>query len=80
MSRVKHKQPQVRRKMRDVKNRLVKEGERVRIEVNVPSHDGMLYKDSIVTIDEISGNKARVVDASGKIHWVTEQHISASFL
>ncbi len=66
--------------MRDVKNRLVKEGERVRIEVNVPSHDGMLYKDSIVTIDEISGNKARVVDASGKIHWVTEQHISASFL
>ena len=35
--------------MRDVKNRIVKEGERVRIEVNVPSHDGMLYKDSIVT-------------------------------
>ena len=80
MLRVKHQQQQERRKMRDVKNRLVKEGERVRIEVNVPSHDGMLYKDSIVTIDEISGNKARVVDASGKIHWVTEQHISASFL
>ena len=66
--------------MRDVKNRVVKEGERVRIEVNVPSHDGMLYKDSIVTIDEISGDKARVIDSSGKIHWVTEQHISASFL
>ena len=49
--------------MRDVKNRVVKEGERVRIEVNVPSHDGMLYKDSIVTIDEISGDKARVIDS-----------------
>ena len=48
--------------------------------MNVPSHDGMLYKDSIVTIDEISGDKARVIDSSGKIHWVTEQHISASFL
>ena len=42
--------------------------------------DGMLYKDSIVTIDTIDGNKARVKDSMGKIYWVTEQHISASFL
>ena len=66
--------------MRDVRNRLVKEGERVRIEVDLPTVDGMLHKDSIVTIDVIEGKKARVKDVMGRIYWVTEQHISASFL
>ena len=66
--------------MHDYKKRVEKEGELVRIQQDVPSIDGMLYKDSIVTIDTIDGNKARVKDSMGKIYWVTEQHISASFL
>tara|TARA_B100001094_G_C18166738_1_gene792584 strand:- start:2104 stop:2304 length:201 start_codon:yes stop_codon:yes gene_type:complete len=66
--------------MYDFKKRVVKEGERVRMQEDVPSIDGMLYKDSIVIIDSIEGNKARVKDSMGKIYWVEGHHISSSFL
>lgn len=66
--------------MYDFKKRVVKEGERVRIQEDVPSVDGMLYKNSIVIIDSIEGEKARVKDSMGKIYWVKEHHISSSFL
>ena len=69
-------------KLVDVKNRELKIGERVRIEQDIPSVNGMLYKDSIVKVDEYNetNETIRVIDRSGKIWWVNPNHISRSFL
>jgi len=66
----------------DCKNRNLAIGERVRIEKDIPSVDGMLYKNTIVKIDEFNEeNKTiRVIDKLGKIWWVNSSHVSASFL
>mgnify|MGYP003155338934 FL=1 len=66
----------------DCKNRAMKEGERVRIEVDISSHDGVLLKNSIVKIDEFndSTNKIRVTDSTGKVWWIEPHHVSCSFL
>ena len=39
-------------------------GQRVRIEVDIPSENGMLYKDSIVKLDDVNEGtkKIRVTD------------------
>ena len=57
-------------------------GQRVRIEVDIPSENGMLYKDSIVKLDEWNDTtkKIRVTDSLGKIWWVEPSQVSASFL
>ena len=66
----------------DYKNRKLKIGERVRVEKDIPSSEGMLYKNSIVKIDEWndSTKKIRVVDSLGKVWWVNPSQVSASFL
>ena len=57
-------------------------GQRVRIEVDIPSENGMLYKDSIVKLDEFNDkqNKIRVTDSLGKVWWVEPSQVSSSFL
>tara|TARA_B100000287_G_C20434964_1_gene703129 strand:+ start:378 stop:590 length:213 start_codon:yes stop_codon:yes gene_type:complete len=66
----------------DYKKRKIEVGEKVRIQENIPSVNGMLYKDSIVKISEWDekNNKIRVTDSLGKVWWVESSHISASFL
>tara|TARA_Y100001963_G_C6397019_1_gene272381 strand:+ start:149 stop:358 length:210 start_codon:yes stop_codon:yes gene_type:complete len=66
----------------DHKNRKLKIGERVRIEKDIPSANGMLYKNQIVKVTEWNSetNKIRVTDNVGKIWWVESSHISCSFL
>mgnify|MGYP001379531205 CR=1 FL=1 len=66
----------------DYKNRKLNVGERVRIEQDVPSPDGMLYKNQIVKVTEWNDKtkKIRVTDNLGKIWWVEPTHISCSFL
>lgn len=66
----------------DHKNRELEVGQRVRIEKDIPSPDGMLYKNSIVKISEWSDTtkKIRVTDNIGKVWWVESSHISCSFL
>ena len=66
----------------DKKNRELKVGQRVRVEEDVPSPDGMLYKDSIVKIDEWndSTKKIRVTDNIGKVWWIAPSQVSCSFL
>ena len=66
----------------DYKNRKIKIGERVRVEKDIPSPDGMLYKNTIVKIDEWndSTKKIRVTDSLGKVWWVNPSEVSASFL
>ena len=66
----------------DYRNRKLEIGSRVRIEVDIPSPDGMLYKDSIVKVDEFNSKtkKIRVTDSLGKIWWIEPTQVSASFL
>jgi hypothetical protein len=66
----------------DYKNRKIKIGERVRVEKDIPSPDGMLYKHTIVKIDEwnTETKKIRVTDSLGKVWWVSSSEVSASFL
>ena len=69
-------------KLVDYKNRELKVGERVRVEQDIPSPEGMLYKHSIVKVDEwnIETKKIRVTDSLGKVWWVEPTQVSCSFL
>ena len=67
-------------KMKDVRGRTLKTGERVCIQEDIPTIDGMLYKNSIVKVDSLEESKLRVQDRSGKLWWVGYNQVSASFL
>ena len=67
-------------KLVDNKNRNLNVGDKVRVINDIQSVDGMLYKDRIVTIEQVSNNKIKVECSLGKIWWVEPNHISASFL
>lgn len=66
----------------DTKGRKLEIGERVRIEKDIPSHDGVLYKNQLVKISEWndSTEKIRVTDSTGKVWWIEPTNVSASFL
>ena len=66
--------------MKDIKGRELKTGERVCIQEDIPTVDGMLYKHSIVKVDSLEEKKLRVQDRSGKLWWVAYNQVSASFL
>tara|TARA_B100000902_G_scaffold333170_1_gene331545 strand:+ start:1266 stop:1475 length:210 start_codon:yes stop_codon:yes gene_type:complete len=68
--------------IKDYKGRTLKEGERVRIEEDIQSVNGMLYKHSIVKISnfDIKNNKIRVTDNLGKIWFIEPSQVSCSFL
>ena len=66
--------------MKDVRGRKLKISDRVRIEEDIPTVDGMLYKNSIVKVDNLEESKLRVKDRSGKLWWVQYSQVSASFL
>ena len=56
-------------------------GDKVKIIRDIPSIDGMLHKDTIVKVDEISHGSPfrdpiRVVDNLGKIWWVNMKDIT----
>ena len=69
-------------KLVDYKNRRLELGQKVCVQVDIPSPDGMLYKDTIVKLDECNEEtkKLRVTDSTGKVWWVEPSHVSASFL
>ena len=69
-------------KLVDYRNRELEIGQKVRIQEDIPSIDGMLYKDSIVKLDEFNGEtkKIRVKDSLGKIWWIEPSQVSSSFL
>ena len=69
-------------KLVDYRNRELIVGERVRVQVDIASHDGVLYKNQLVKIDEWNENteKIRVTDSLGKVWWVEPTQVSASFL
>ena len=69
-------------KLVDYRNRELKLGQRVRIEQDIPSPEGMLYKNSIVKLDDFNKDtkKIRVTDNLGKVWWVEPNQVSSSFL
>ena len=62
----------------DYRNRKLKVGERVRIEEDITSENGMLYKNSIVKLDELNNKtkKVRVTDSLGKVWWIEQTQVS----
>ena len=64
-------------------------GDKVKIKKDIPSVNGMLHRDTIVKIDEISGDhpsgspfrgSIRVTDNLGKIWWENSTDISKEIL
>ena len=58
----------------------MKIGDKVKMIKDIPSINGMLYKDSIVKIDEINSDSpfrgsVRVIDSLGKIWFLNEDDI-----
>jgi len=66
--------------MKDIKGSKLSVGKRVCIQQDIPSVDGMLYKNTICKIDSLEESKLRVQDRSGKLWWVQYSQVSASFL
>ena len=66
--------------MKDVKGTKLSIGKRVCIQQDIPTVDGMLYKNTICKIDSLEESKLRVQDRSGKLWWVQYSQVSASFL
>ena len=66
--------------MRDVRGTKLKISDRVCIQEDIPTIDGMLYKHTIVKVDSLEEGKLRVQDRSGKLWWVQYSQVSASFL
>ena len=66
----------------DYRGRNLEVGQEVRIEVDIPSPNGMLYKNQIVKLDEWndSTHKIRVTDKLGKVWWIEPTQVSCSFL
>ena len=69
-------------KLIDGRGRELSIGQRVRVETDIPSENGMLYKDSIVKLDDFNEDtkKIRVTDNVGKVWWVEPNQVSSSFL
>ena len=66
--------------MKDVRGTKLKISDRVCIQQDIPTVDGMLYKNTICKIDTLEESKLRVQDRSGKLWWVNYSQVSASFL
>ena len=66
----------------DHKGRTLTVGKKVCIQNDIPSENGMLYKNSIVKLDEWndSTKKIRVTDNLGKVWWIEPTQVSCSFL
>ena len=66
----------------DNKNREIKVGDKVRTIKDIPSENGMLYKDMVVKVDEWNDTTKmiRVTDSLGKVWWVEPSQVSCSFL
>ena len=67
-------------KMKDVRGTKLSVGKRVCIQEDIPSVDGMLYKNTICKVEDLKELKLRVQDRSGKLWWVQYSQVSASFL
>ena len=66
--------------MKDVRGTKLSIGKQVCIQEDIPSVNGMLYKNTIVKVEALDESKLQVQDKSGKLWWVGYNQVSASFL
>ena len=66
--------------MKDVRGTILKISDRVCIQENISSVNGMLYKDTICKVEALDERKVQVQDRSGKLWWIGYNQVSASFL
>ncbi len=66
--------------MKDVRGTKLSIGKQVCIQEDIPSVNGMLYKNTMVKVEALDESKLQVQDRSGKLWWVQYSQVSASFL
>ena len=66
--------------MKDIRGHVLTVGKQVCIQEDIPSVNGMLYKNTMVKIESLDESKVQVQDKSGKLWWVAYNQVSASFL
>ena len=66
--------------MKDVRGTMLKISDRVCIQEDISSVNGMLYKNTICKVEALDKSKVQVQDRSGKLWWVQYSQVSASFL
>ena len=66
--------------MKDVRGTKLSIGKQVCIQEDIPSVNGMLYKNTMVKVEALDESKVQVQDRSGKLWWVQYSQVSASFL
>ena len=66
--------------MKDIKGTMLKISDRVCIQEDISSVNGMLYKNTICKVEALDETKVQVQDRSGKLWWVQYTQVSASFL
>ena len=66
--------------MKYIKGTKLSVGKRVCIQEDIPTIDGMLYKNTIVKVESYKNDKIQVQDRSGKLWWVACNQVSCSFL
>ena len=66
--------------MKDVRGTMLKISDRVCIQEDISSVNGMLYKNTICKVEALDKNKVQVQDRSGKLWWIGYNQVSASFL
>ena len=66
--------------MLDIKGRELQIGEKVCVQEDIPTVDGMLYKNTICKVETLNEDRVQVQDKSGKLWWVASNQVSSSFL
>ncbi len=66
--------------MKDIKGTMLKISDRVCIQEDISSVNGMLYKNTICKVEALEDTKLQIQDRSGKLWWVQYSQVSASFL
>ena len=66
----------------DYRGRSMAVGKRVCVKEDISSPNGVLYKNSVVKLDEWNEDtkKIRVTDRVGKVWWIEPTQVSCSFL
>ena len=66
--------------MKDIRGFKLELGKRVCIQDDIPSVNGMLYKNTIVKVEALEDSKLQIQDRSGKLWWIGYNQVSVSFL
>ena len=66
--------------MKDIRGFKLEVGKRVCIQDDIPSVNGMLYKNTIVKVEALEDSKLQIQDRAGKLWWIGYNQVSVSFL